>query len=260
MCLARNRSIRVLAAAWWPADRAVSIWTVEGRRIIPFVGGEHQYALLATRKGESDLTYQGSKFYLAATCDVQEAPLLDAPEFLGVDLGVRNIASDSDGKRHSGSEVNSVRYRHRRLRCNLQKKQTRAAKRRLKKLSGKEARFARHTNHVISKEIVACAKGTNRGIKLEDLSGIRDRVDTFGRRQRVSSQQLGVPPVGAVRGLQGAARWCPGDLCQPQEHQPRVLPVRPHRQGEPSQPIDIPLSGVCARRQRRHQRCQGDFW
>ena len=129
---------------WIPEDRTVSIWTVEGRRVIPFVGGEHQYALLATRKGESDLTYQGGKFYLAATCDAQEAPLLDATEFLGVDLGVRNIASDSDGNLYSGSEVKSVRCRHRRLRRNLQKKQTRAAKRRLQKLSGKEARFARH--------------------------------------------------------------------------------------------------------------------
>ena len=170
---------------WMPAEHAVSIWTLEGRRKISFVGGEHQYALLATRKGESDLIYQGGKFYLAATCDAPEAPMLDAIGFLGVDLGVANIASDSDGKRHSGSQVKSVRYRNRRLRTNLQKKQTRAAKRRLQKLSGREARFAKDTNHVISKEIVACAKGTNRGIKLEDLSGIRDRVDTFGRRQRV---------------------------------------------------------------------------
>lgn len=170
---------------WMPNERAVSIWTLEGRRKISFVSGEYQYAMLATRKGESDLVYQSGKFYLAATCDVLEAPMLNSTEFLGVDLGVANIASDSDGQRYSGSQIKSVRYRHRRLRTNLQKKQTRAAKRRLKKLSGRESRFARHTNHVISKQIVACAKGTNRGIKLEDLSGIRDRVDTFGRRQRV---------------------------------------------------------------------------
>jgi putative transposase len=169
---------------WMPAERAVSIWTIDGRRTIPFVGGEHQYALLASRKGESYLIYQRGQFYLSATCDVAEAPMLDATEFLGVDLGVVNIASDNDGKRYSGAQVKSVRYRHRRLRTNLQKRQTRAAKRRLKKLAGREARFARHTNHVISKEIVACAKGTNRGIKLEDLSNIRDRI-TVGRRQRV---------------------------------------------------------------------------
>jgi putative transposase len=75
------------------------------------------------------------------------------------------------------------RYRQRRLRTKLQKLQTRAAKRRLKKLTGKERRFASHTNHVISKQIVAEAKDTGRGIKLEDLSGIRDRI-TVRKKQR----------------------------------------------------------------------------
>jgi putative transposase len=43
-------------------------------------------------------------------------------------------------------------------------------------LAGKEARFRRHENHVISKAIVQTAKGTGRGIGLEDLKGIRDRI------------------------------------------------------------------------------------
>lgn len=169
---------------WDIAKRRVSIWTVEGRREFSFVGGERQYALLATQHGESDLIYQRGEFYLAATCDAPEAAPISAAGFLGVDLGIAQIAVDSDGRQYSGSQIKSVRCRHRRLRRKLQKKQTRAAKRRLKKLSGKEQRFARHTNHVISKEIVACAEGTQRGLKLEDLSGIRDRVDTVCRRKQ----------------------------------------------------------------------------
>lgn len=163
---------------------AVSIWSIGGRISIPFVCGDPQQHLLATQQGEADLIYRRGAFYLNATCIAECADLRSPKKFLGVDLGIANIASDSNGKRYSGSEVKSVRYRHRRLRAKLQKKQTRAAKRRLKKLSGKEARFARHTNHVISKEIVACAEGTKRGIKLEDLSGIRDRVDTVCRREQ----------------------------------------------------------------------------
>jgi putative transposase len=163
---------------------AVSIWAIGGRISVPFVCGEPQQRLLATQRGESDLIYRRGSFYLNATCEATEARLCVRKKFLGVDLGIVNIASDSDGRRYSGSEVKSVRYRQRRLRAKLQKKQTRAAKRRLKKLSGKEARFARHTNHVISKEIVACAEGTKRGIKLEDLWGIRDRVDTVCRRKQ----------------------------------------------------------------------------
>jgi putative transposase len=168
---------------WRRAERSVSIWTVEGRRHIPFVCGEPQYALLESQCGESDLIYQRGSFYLAAACEVQEAEPRPVVGYLGVDLGVANIASDSDGLRYSGSAVKGVRHRHRRLRARLQKKQTRAAKRRLKKLAGREQRFARWVNHNVSKQIVASAKGTGRGIALEELRGIRDRV-TVRREQR----------------------------------------------------------------------------
>jgi IS605 OrfB family transposase len=53
----------------------------------------------------------------------------------------------------------------------------------LKHLSGREARFARDVNHCISKQLVKIAKGTQRGIALEDLKGIRDRV-TVPRKRR----------------------------------------------------------------------------
>ena len=76
-----------------------------------------------------------------------------------------------------------MRYRHRRLRSKLQAKGSQAAKRLLKKLAGKEKRFARHTNHVISQQIVRLAKDTERRIALEDLSGIRERL-TARREQR----------------------------------------------------------------------------
>ena len=64
------------------------------------------------------------------------------------------------GRRYCGSEVTNVRWRNRKLRARLQAKQTRSAKRRLKKLAGRESRFARHVNHCISKQIVRTAKGT----------------------------------------------------------------------------------------------------
>jgi putative transposase len=163
---------------------AVSIWTLDGRIKIPFVCGNRQTKLLATRKGESDLTFTRDSWFLMASCATAEPAIEEPWNFLGVDLGVANIASDSDGRLYSGSEVKSVRHRQRRLRKKLQRKVTTSANRRLKKLAGKEARFARHTNHVISKQIVATAEGTGRGIKLEQLSGIRDRI-TVRHGQRV---------------------------------------------------------------------------
>jgi IS605 OrfB family transposase len=169
--------------AWKLEAQTVSIWTVGGRQTIPFVAGERQLALLRCMQGEADLIYRYGEFYLYQTCEVDEPPAGDTNEFLGVDLGIVNIATDSDGTVHSGRPVNNVRYRHRRLRAKLQRKGTKAARRRLKKLAGKERRFAANVNHTISKRIVTVAKDTGRGIALEDLTGIRERV-TVHRTQR----------------------------------------------------------------------------
>ena len=165
------------------AKRIVSVWTMAGRQKMPFVCGERQAKLLKGLHGECDLVYRNGEFYLFQTCDVDEAPEIDPEGFLGVDLGIANIAVTSDGTFHQGKSMKGVRYRHRQLRRKLQAKQTRSAKRKLKVLSGKEQRFATDVNHVISKQIVQTAHDTARGIALEDLTHIRERV-TARRGQR----------------------------------------------------------------------------
>jgi IS605 OrfB family transposase len=169
---------------WYVDDEYVSIWSLAGRLKIPFQAGERQRELLQSQKGESDLILYRGAFYLAAGCSIDDPTPTEVKEFLGVDLGVVNIATDSDGNVYSGSHVRSMRHRHRKLRTKLQKKGTKSARRKLKRLSGKERRFATNTNHVISKQIVALAKGTGRGIALEDLSGIRDRITARTGKQR----------------------------------------------------------------------------
>jgi IS605 OrfB family transposase len=161
----------------------ISIWSLDGRLKIPFVCGEHQRTMLANRKGETDLAHVRGKWYVLANCSAPNPKMAQPDGFLGVDLGVAQIAADSDGNLYSGSEIKSVRHRQRRLRAKLQARRTRSAKRRLQKLSGKERRFAKHVNHVISKQIVAAAERTGRGIAVEELTGIRERIRAT-RRQR----------------------------------------------------------------------------
>ena len=168
-----------------PSQRTVSIWTLDGRQQMTFVCGDRQATMLQGQRGESDLVYRDGEFYLLATCDVDEAPAIDPDGFLGVDFGIANIAVDSDGSIYQGKTVKNVRYRHRQLRRKLQAKGTKATRRRLKKLAGKERKFATWTNHNISKSIVAKAKDTNQGIAIEELGGIRDRV-TVRRSQRAT--------------------------------------------------------------------------
>lgn len=169
--------------SWKIAAETLSIWTTAGRLTIPFVAGPRQSELLQHLSGEADLVYRDKTFYLHQVCEVEEPPESDPTEFLGVDLGIVNIAADSDGILYSGAQVNGLRKRHARLRSKLQSKGAKAAKRLLVKRSKKERKFATHVNHCISKGVVAKAKDTGRGIALEDLSGIRDRI-TVRKSQR----------------------------------------------------------------------------
>lgn len=158
-------------------QQTVSIWTVDGRlKDVPFVCGERQRQLLQTRQGESDLVFRNGQFYLLVTCNVDEPTPDDVDAALGVDLGMVNLATDSDGEQYSGEQVERVRQRYQRRRDALQSVGTKSAKRRLKKNSGKQRRFQSNTNHIIAKQLVQKAKGSARAIALENLTHIRQRT------------------------------------------------------------------------------------
>ncbi|MDQ3692960.1 MAG: transposase [Chloroflexota bacterium] len=176
----------------WRGLEAVGLLTLGGRQIIPVRLGPYQEARIERRQGQADLIERDGEFFLNVTLDVPEPTPGDPKDFLGVDLGMTNIAVDSDGTIHSSAVVNGVRHRHRRLRQKLQAKGTKSAKRLLRKRKRREQRFARDTNHRISKHIVATAKDTGRGIALEDLTGIRGRIRLRrSRRAPVHSWSFG---------------------------------------------------------------------
>ena len=166
-------------------DRDVLIWTLEGRIRVPFIVGPCQCELLARRRGECDLVFRDGAWFLYVTVDVEEPVPGEPNGWLGVDLGIVNLATDSDGNRYSGAAVNGLRHRHRRVRRRLQAKGSRSARRLLKRRRRKEQRFARDVNHTISKRLCGTAQRTGRGLALEDLRGIRDRV-RLRRQQRAT--------------------------------------------------------------------------
>jgi len=168
----------------WKGLDKVSILTLSGRQIIPTRIGMYQASRLDRKVRQSDLILRDGIFYLAVVVDAPEPTPDDPNGYLGVDLGIVNIAADSDGKTYSGGQVNGLRKRQSKLRGKLQAKGTKAAKRLLVKRSLKERRFATNINHNISKSIVVKAKDTGRGIALEDLSGIRDRITVRHSQRR----------------------------------------------------------------------------
>ncbi len=164
---------------------AASILTLDGRATVPIRLGDYQKAILVERprRGQADLIYRDKIFYLAVVVEAPEAKPYDPVGALGVDLGVVNIATDSDGVIYTSEAVDKVRLRMDRLRGSLQRKGTKSAKRHLKAIGQREGRFRRQSNHSISKSIVARAEDTKRAVALEDLGGIRERT-TVRRSQR----------------------------------------------------------------------------
>ena len=217
-------------------DATVSIWTVHGRlRDIRILAAPRDLVLLRTRPiGETDLIQRDGKWFLCATVEAPEAPLAYPNNgFVGVDLGIVNIATTSDGHRASGARLNRYRKRQLRLRQRLQAKKTRSARRLLKNRRRKEARFAADINHQISKRIVAEAERTGRGIAVEQLGGIRDRV-RLRKPQRTTLHSWAFRPTRRLPGLQGPGRRRGVSSGRPRLHVSNLQPVRARRQTKPA--------------------------
>lgn len=171
----------------WKGLDKVSVLALQGRQIISIRIGEYQKARISRLVKQTDLLLCKGIFYLALTIDAPEATPDDPTGTLGVDLGVIHLAVDSDGEFYSGQNVDKIREKIDNLKTKLQSKGTKSAKRHLKKLSGKESRFRRSTNHIISKRLVSKAKDTHRQIALEDLKGVGDSTVRHSQRRRHKS-------------------------------------------------------------------------
>ncbi len=163
-------------------DKA-SITTLEGRIVVPMVYGSYAKLKMSRIKGQVDLIYIKGDLYLCIVVDVPEEIPLTPEGVLGVDMGVVNIATTSDGVIYSSDKCNEVREHFSKLKSTLQSVGTKSAKRHLKKISGKERRFKTNTNHIIAKQIVQVAKDMNRAIAVEELTHIRSRT-TVKKAQR----------------------------------------------------------------------------
>ncbi|WP_457393318.1 RNA-guided endonuclease InsQ/TnpB family protein [Thermostichus sp. MS-CIW-28] len=175
-------------------DWTVSLTTVEGRERFELAIGNYQRGMLAgsNPKSATLVKRKDGSYYIQICVEKKPPKQQDTDKVIGVDLGRTDIAHTSEGDNWNGQQLNKVRDHYSRLRAALQRKAskgTRSSRRRcrqlLQRLSGKERRFQSRqrcvaktwVNHRISKVIVSRAKATNSAIALEDLTGIRERVN-----------------------------------------------------------------------------------
>jgi len=174
----------------WKGLDLVSLLTLEGRIKVPVVICEYHEPRLNRIRGQADLIFERVEFYLCVIVEVAESTKIKPIGVIGVDLGIKNIAVDSTGEEFSGDGIENVRSKIDNLKADLQSCGTDSAKRHLKKLSGREARFRCDVNHCISKKMVSKAKDTSSVIALEDLQGIREGM-TVSKAQRRKQHSWG---------------------------------------------------------------------
>lgn len=166
-------------------DMTVSFATHAGRlKGIKLAIGNYQLGLLKGQNPTSaTLVYNKRKkcFYIHIVLERPvETPFGSNP--IGIDRGIYNLATTSNGLKFSGKQVKHIRNHYSKLRQSLQSKGTIGAKRLLKRLSGKEQRWMSDINHTISRRIVnSCKSGDV--LVLEDLKYIRDRI-RLAKKQR----------------------------------------------------------------------------
>ena len=157
----------------------VSLNTLDGRVVCRLLLGARQHEMLvdpAWTIGGADLVWRRGVYYLHVTQSREAFPDQETDGTLGVDLGIVNLATDSEGEAFSGAMIHTVRARYHLRRQRLQTVNTKNAKRRLRTNAGKERCFQRDVNHCISKALVKKAAVSCKALALEDLTGIRERV------------------------------------------------------------------------------------
>ena len=178
-------------------SETVSLRLLDGRCTLALALGDFQRQALAGQQPTSATLKRGRKhrFYLDVQIkeDAPEPPQdEDIAATLGVDLGLRHIATDSAGHQFQGQDLADYRQHRANVRAWLQAKADtgskctrKACRRALKRLSGRERRHQKRVNHEISKQLVTFAQEHGLAIVFECLKGIRDRC-RFRKGQRRS--------------------------------------------------------------------------
>ncbi|MEW5996103.1 MAG: transposase [Candidatus Micrarchaeota archaeon] len=155
-----------------------------------------EYYMEAYRDWEirsATLSKSGKELFLnvVVTKEVEPGKGSLGSKVVGIDVGINNLATTSEGQFFRGVKHHIARIQ--RLRSALQSKGTKSARKHLGKLKGRQARFMRSINHLVSKKIVS-GLGAGDIIVMENLRGIRAK-----RRGRELNKLLSTWAFGQLK-------------------------------------------------------------
>ena len=170
----------------WPS-RTVRLSTTDGRQTLRFRVPVYAEKYTGFPTDTADLLSKRGRWYLHIVVTLPTPLAVVSQGLMGVDLGLAQPAVTSTpaflGERR-WKDIEGQRFK---LKRRLQAKGTPSAKRHLRHLRGKQARFRKDCDHVLSKRIVdSCQPGTT--IVLENLTDIRRRSQI--KRKTATSRRV----------------------------------------------------------------------
>ncbi len=157
--------------------------TVFGRMKYEFVLPRYYRQYRSWRVQNAQLIVGREACYLNIQVEGEAPAFNGGDRRLGVDLGINNIAACSDNSFFNSIHLKNVKGRYHHLKADLQSKGTRSARRKLRKISGRERRFVKDLNHRVAKEVVSKPYDI---FVFEDLSAIREK-----KRNKELNRKLG---------------------------------------------------------------------
>lgn len=140
-----------------PDSHTISLTTVAGRLVFPVAHSP----LIERYRGEYanaqlSIDAKHGKMFVMVQVEIPDMGVENKVDVkvVGIDRGIKNIAVLSNNMFFNSKHLKSVKGKYRYNKRRLQHAGTRSAHRKLKEMSGRERRFVRDTNHVISKQIV----------------------------------------------------------------------------------------------------------
>ena len=88
-----------------------SLMALSGRVVVPIQMGAYQRVRFSRAPGQADLVLVHGQFFVLVTIDTPEEPPMEPTRFLGVDLGIVQLATDADGHSSTGADGERVRVR-----------------------------------------------------------------------------------------------------------------------------------------------------
>ena len=171
-------------------DDYFSVNTLTGREQIPYeTKGMKQYFDKTDRFGGAKLIYKKKKWYLHISVNIDVKNISKYTKIIGIDRGINFIIATYDGKKTnfvSGKSIKHKRGHYKKLRQDLQRRQTSSARRRLKVIGNRENRWMQDVNHCVSKALV---KNNPQGtlFVLEDLTDVRNATEKVQIKDRYVS-------------------------------------------------------------------------